>query len=53
MGQSGATATADKVVVNWWVTAVDVAAGTISVVNPAGGADHNVTTQAAATSSRA
>ncbi|MFO1085545.1 MAG: hypothetical protein U1E21_13340 [Reyranellaceae bacterium] len=49
MGQSGATATADKVVVSWWVTAVDVAAGTISVVNPAGGEvrTYNVTTQAA------
>ena len=48
MGKSGASASIDQTVVNWWVTGVDVAAGTISVVNPAGGEvrTYSVTTQA-------
>lgn len=36
-GTSAAGASASQTVVNWWVTAVDPAAGTISLVNPAGG----------------
>lgn len=48
MGKSGASVSADQLVVNWWVTGVNVAAGTISVINPAGGEvrTYNVTTQA-------
>jgi hypothetical protein len=40
VGQSGqaiAGATAGQTVANWWVTAVNPAANTISLVNPAGG----------------
>lgn len=36
-GKSVAGVTADQAIANWWVTAVDPAAGRISVVNPAGG----------------
>lgn len=36
-GRSAAGAMADQAVANWWVTGVNAAAGTISVVNPAGG----------------
>ena len=48
IGKSGASVSADQVVVNWWVTGVDVAAGTVSVINPAGGEvrTYSVTTQA-------
>jgi hypothetical protein len=48
MGRSGASVSADQTVVNWWVTGVNVAAGTISVINPAGGEvrTYSVTTQA-------
>lgn len=48
MGKSGASVSADQLVVSWWVTGVDVAAGTISVINPAGGEvrTYSVTTQA-------
>ena len=48
MGKSGAGVSADQLVVSWWVTAVDVAAGTISLINPAGGEvrTYGVTTQA-------
>ena len=40
VGQSGQTiagATAGQTIANWWVTAVNPAANTISLVNPAGG----------------
>lgn len=48
MGQSGASVSASQLVLNWWVTGVDVGAGTISLVNPAGGEvrTYTVTTQA-------
>ena len=36
-GQSVGGATAGQTVANWWVTAVNPAANTISLVNPAGG----------------
>jgi len=47
-GKSAAGASADQAVANWWVTGVNTSAGTISVVNPAGGQvrTYNVTTQA-------
>jgi hypothetical protein len=46
MGQSAAGVSAGQTVANWWVTGVDPAAGTISLVNPAGGAvrTYSVTT---------
>jgi hypothetical protein len=37
VGQSGAAVIGDDAVQTWWVTAVNPAAGTISLVNPAGG----------------
>jgi hypothetical protein len=45
-GSSAAGVTADQTVLNWWVVGVDPAAGTISLVNPAGGEvrTYNVTT---------
>src|SRR4029453_15431602 len=45
-GTSAAGASANQVVANWWVTAVDPAAGKISLVNPGGGEirTYNVTT---------
>jgi hypothetical protein len=48
IGKSGAGVSADQLVVNWWVTGVNVAAGTISLINPAGGEvrTYSVTTQA-------
>ncbi|MFO1161073.1 MAG: hypothetical protein U1E60_19685 [Reyranellaceae bacterium] len=48
MGKTGASVSADQLVVNWWVTGVNAAAGTISVINPAGGEvrTYSVTTQA-------
>jgi hypothetical protein len=48
IGKSGASVSADQLVVNWWVTGVNVAAGTISVINPAGGEvrTYSITTQA-------
>ncbi len=36
-GNRAAGAMADQAVANWWVTAVNPAAGTVSLVNPAGG----------------
>ncbi len=47
-GKSAAGASADQAVANWWVTGVNAAAGTISVVNPAGGQvrTYNVATPA-------
>lgn len=36
-GTSAAGASASQTIANWWVTAVDSAAGKISLVNPAGG----------------
>jgi hypothetical protein len=45
-GTSAAGASAGQAVANWWVTAVNPSAGTISLVNPAGGEirTYNVTT---------
>ena len=45
-GTSAAGASADQAVASWWVTAVNPAANTISLVNPAGGEirTFNVTT---------
>jgi hypothetical protein len=45
-GTSVAGASAGQAVANWWVTAVNPSAGTISLVNPAGGEirTYNVTT---------
>lgn len=45
-GTSVAGASAGQAVANWWVTAVNPTAGTISLVNPAGGAirTYNVST---------
>jgi hypothetical protein len=45
-GTSAAGASASQAIANWWVTAVDPAAGKISLVNPAGGEvrTYNVTT---------
>jgi len=36
-GQGAVGLAADQAIANWWVTAVDPAAGKISLVNPAGG----------------
>ena len=45
-GTTAAGASAGQAVANWWVTAVNPSAGTISLVNPAGGEirTYNVTT---------
>jgi hypothetical protein len=47
-GQSAAGVSASEAIANWWVVGVNPAAGTISLVNPAGGAvrTYNVTTPA-------
>ncbi|MFZ5782519.1 MAG: hypothetical protein ACOY4R_20160 [Pseudomonadota bacterium] len=46
--KSAAGASADQAVANWWVTGVNASAGTISLVNPAGGQvrTYNVATPA-------
>jgi len=38
VGKSVGVAAGDEAIANWWVTAVDPAAGKVSLVNPAGGA---------------
>jgi hypothetical protein len=51
VGQAGQTiggATAGQTVATWWVTAVNPAANTLSVVNPAGGEVKTVTVDTAA-----
>lgn len=48
VGQRGAAAVGDDAVRTWWVTAVDPAAGTISLVNPAGGQVRTYAVSAAA-----
>ena len=47
-GMGAAGVSASEAIANWWVVGVDPAAGTISLVNPAGGAvrTYNVTTAA-------
>jgi hypothetical protein len=47
-GQSAAGVSASEAIANWWVVGVNPAAGTISLVNPAGGEvrTYNVTTPA-------
>src|SRR6266851_3589172 len=47
-GQSAAGVSASEAIANWWVVGVNPAAGTISLVNPAGGEvrTYNVATQA-------
>ena len=48
MGQSAAGVSASEAIANWWVVGVNPGAGTISLVNPAGGEvrTYNVTTPA-------
>ena len=47
-GMGAAGVSASEAIANWWVVGVDPAAGTISLVNPGGGAvrTYNVTTAA-------